>query len=156
SPARAYPLVVYLHLGYVDEHTFLGWDRVGELDRLIQSGLLPPAGGAIPDGLIDGENRFNSPHSLFLNGLHGPVEDHLLFEVLPFVASRYSIRPEREAHALLGISAGGLGAASLALRHPDRFGAVATIAAPLNLRYTTCRGDSREDFDPSSYRWKMA
>ena len=52
----------------------------------------------------------------------------------------YSIRPEREAHALLGISAGGYGAMAIALKHRDLFGAVATLAGPLNMRYDNCRG----------------
>src|SRR6185312_15065801 len=34
------------------------------------------------------------------------------------------------------------------------FGLVATIGAPLNIRYTTCNGDSHEDFDPETFRWK--
>jgi enterochelin esterase-like enzyme len=54
--------------------------------------------------------------------------------VIPFLAAHYSIRPEREAHALVGTSAGGYGAMSLAIRHRDTIGAVATLAGPLNLR----------------------
>ena len=64
----------------------------------------------------------------------------------------YSIRPERQAHALLGVSAGGFGAMAIALKHRDVFGAVATLAGPLNMRYDNCAGRYGDDFDPATYR----
>lgn len=152
--AKAYPLVLYLHTAYVDEHIFIGSDRLLELDRMMQSGEFPPTIFAAPDGTIDGRNHISSPHSLYLNGRFGRFEDYLLQELVPFLMANYSIRPEPEAHAILGVSAGGLAGASVALRYPHLFGAVATIGAPLNLRYTTCSGNSREDFNPATYRWK--
>jgi hypothetical protein len=154
SPDRAYPLVIYMHMAAVDEHEFLGSNVVNALDDMIRTGQFPPAVFAIPDGIISGENRVGEPHSLFINGRCGRFEDHVLQEVVPFVISRYSIRPEREARALFGASAGGLGAASIGLRHPDLFGAVATMAAPLNLRYTTCNNNTLENFSPATFRWK--
>ena len=54
---------------------------------------------------------------------------------------------------MLGTSAGGYGAMSLAIRHRETIGAVATLAAPLNLRYANVDGDYFEDFDPATYRW---
>jgi S-formylglutathione hydrolase FrmB len=154
TPARAYPVVLYLHMASVDEHYFLGADQVVELDGMIRSGLFPPAIVAAPDGLAEGRNRVSDPHTFFLNGRLGRFEDHLLYEVMPFLASHYSVRPEPAAHGLFGLSGGGLGAASIALRRPDVFGSVAVISAPLNLRYTTCTGDIRADFDPATFRWK--
>jgi S-formylglutathione hydrolase FrmB len=156
TPTRAYPVVLYLHSASVDEHYFLGPEQVVELDGMICSGLFPPAIVASPDGLADGRNRRADPHTFFLNGRLGRFEDHLLYEVMPFLAAHYSIRPEPAAHALLGISGGGLGAASIAMRHPDVFGVVAVVSSPLNPRYTTCTGDVRADFDPATFRWKTS
>ncbi len=153
STARAYPLVVYLHMGNVDEHTFFGSGRVVELDRLIARGEVPPVVVASPDGTYGGENRLRAEHSLFVNGLGGRFEDHVVGEVVPFVMRAYSIRPEPGAHALLGVSAGGFGALNLALKHRDLFGVVATLAAPANMRYGTVDGDYTKDFDPITYRW---
>lgn len=155
DPRRAYPLIVYLHISRVDESEFVGSTHLIELDRMIRCGAFPPAIVACPDGTISGQNALLGPHSFYLNGVNGRFEDHLLQEVIPFLASRYSIRPERQAHALLGVSGGGLGALSIALRHRDYFGAVATLAAPANLLYSTCHDDSSEDFDPATFRWKM-
>ena len=153
DPSNAYPLILYLHMGYVDEHAISGSNRIVELDRMIRRGAFPPAVVAVPDGLYEGENRIRDPHSLFVNGCGGRFEDHLMNEVLPFVKRGFSIRPEREAHAILGVSAGGFGAMALALKHRDMFGVVATLAAPLNVRYGTIDGRYREDFHPATFRW---
>ena len=68
--------------------------------------------------------------------------------------ANYTIRPERGAAALVGTSAGGYGAMSLSIRHRDFIGAVATLAGPLNLRYSNVDGDYFEHFNPATYRWK--
>jgi S-formylglutathione hydrolase FrmB len=153
-PERAYPLVVYLHMAYVDEHSLVGSRHIHEIDQMMQSGQFPAAIIAMPDGLIDGENRINGPHSLYMNGKYGRFEDHLIQEVVPFLMTQFSVRPEVEAHALVGASGGGFAAVSLAMRYPQLFGAVANIGGPLNLRYTTASGNSRENFNPATFRWK--
>jgi hypothetical protein len=154
TPARAYPLVLYFHLAFVDEHVFAGTRWIEEYDQMIRTGIARPAVVACVDGTIDGRNRINAPHSLYVNGVCGRFEDYVLLEVLPFLEHCFSIRPDRESHAIFGVSAGGFGGMSMAIRHRDRFGVVATLAAPLNLRYTTCDGDYFEDFNPATYRWK--
>jgi pimeloyl-ACP methyl ester carboxylesterase len=153
DPSCSYPLVVYLHVANVDEHYFVGSKLLPNLEELIKEGKCPPVVIACPDGSYGGSDLFCEPHSLFVNGDGGRFEDHLFQEVIPFVTSNYSIRPERGALAFLGTSAGGYGAMSLAIRHRDRVGAVATLGAPLNLRYANTSGDYFEDFDPARYRW---
>jgi S-formylglutathione hydrolase FrmB len=152
-PNTLYPLIVYLHVANVDEHYFVGSRLLSNLDELILAGKIPPVVVAAPDGSYGGSDLFCEPHSLFVNGLGGRFEDHLLQEVIPFLTSNYAIRPEREARALLGTSAGGYGAMSLAIRYRDRISAVATLAAPLNHRYSNVGGDYFEDFDPARFRW---
>ncbi len=69
-----------------------------------------------------------STHSLWVNGLGGRFEDHVVAEVAAVHADLLSIHPEREGHALLGISAGGAKAMATASSIAI-FGTVATIAA---------------------------
>ena len=152
DPSRAYPLVVFLHGADVDEHDFLDPGDLKELDRLMARGEVPPAVIAAPDGTYQGRNRLTSTHSLWVNGLGGRFEDHVVNEVVPYMMRNYSIRPEREAHGLLGISAGGFGSMGLALKHRDVFGAVATLAGPLNMRYYNEQGRYGADFNPATYR----
>lgn len=154
TPAKAYPLILYFHTAYVDEHSFVGTKWVTELDDMIVAGCIPPVVVAVIDGTIDGRNHIQSPHSFYINGCFGRFEDFVLLEILPFMRSNYSIRTEREALAILGASAGGFGAMSIAIRHRDMFGAVATMGSPLNLRYSNVDREYRENFDPATYRWK--
>ena len=74
--------------------------------------------------------------------------------MIPFLTANFSIRPEREAHAILGVSAGGYGAMSMAIEHHEFFGAVATLAGAINLRYYNADERYFENFDPVTYRWK--
>lgn len=152
NPAKAYPLIFYFHTAYVDENVFIAANLLSRLDGMMARGEFPPAVVVCPDGLIDDTRPSTGPHSLFINGVSGRFEDHVLQEVLPFVMTNFSIRPEREAHAILGLSGGGFGAMSLALRHRDLFATVATLAGPLNLRYDNCQGNYFANFDPATYR----
>jgi S-formylglutathione hydrolase FrmB len=154
DPKLAYPMVLYLHTAMVDEHTLIGRGMIEELDGMISRGEFPPAIVACPDGSYEGSNRLKDRHSLYVNGRGGRFEDHLMQEVVPFVMKTYSVRPEREAHAVFGSSAGGYGGMGLALKHRDVFGAVATLGGPLNMRYFNCEGRYRDDFNPATYRWK--
>jgi pimeloyl-ACP methyl ester carboxylesterase len=153
TPERAYPLILYLHGAFGDEHAFLDGDRITYLDQLIACGAFPPVIVACPDGNYTGRNRINAPHSFYINGCGGPFEDHIMQEVLPYLMSHFSIRPEREAHALLGLSAGGFGAMNLGIKHRDLFASVASLAGGINLRYYNCDRNYLEDFDPATFRW---
>jgi S-formylglutathione hydrolase FrmB len=152
DPSQAYPLIIFLHGADIDEHALLDPHVFKALDWMICQGEIPRVVIAAPDGTYDGENRISSTHSLWVNGRGGRFEDHVVSEVLPFMVQTFSIRPEREAHATVGISAGGFGAMSIAMKHRDLFGAVATIAAPLNVRYDTVSGRYSDDFEPATYR----
>jgi len=154
DPGRSYPLVLFFHMANVDELYFVGSKLLRVVDELILRGEFPPAIIACPDGTYGGWNRYNTKHSLYVNGCGGRFEDHILQEIVPLLMTNYSIRPEREAHAIIGASAGGYGAMSLAIDHRDFFGAVVTLAGPLNLRYSNRDGDYFGNFNPASYRWK--
>jgi hypothetical protein len=154
DPHRAYPLIIFCHMASQDEQFFLHPAMTGILDSLIVAGKIPPVVVAAPDGIFGAGGLVHKHHSLFINGRNGRFEDHLLREVVPFVVTTYSIRPEREAHALLGISGGAYGAMGIALEHREYFGAVATLAGALNLRYYNADENYFEDFDPATYRWK--
>jgi hypothetical protein len=155
DPTVAYPLVVFLHGADIDEHAFLDAKDLLWLDGMIARGEIPRAVVAAPDGIYEGRNRIISTHSLWVNGLGGRYEDHVVQEVVPYLLRNYSIRPERQAHALLGISAGGFGAMGMALKHRDVFGAVATLGGPLNMLYYNCQGRYGDDFDPATYRERV-
>ena len=154
DPSVSYPLIVFLHGADVDEHDFLDRCDLEAIDRAMERGEIPRAVIAAPDGTYGGLNRVLATHSLWVNGLGGRFEDHVVSEVVPFVMQAYSVLPGRDAHALLGVSAGGFGAMSIALKHRDVFGAVATLAGPLNMRYDTCQGRYDDNFDQAAFRMR--
>jgi S-formylglutathione hydrolase FrmB len=154
NPNCAYPLILCLHMANVDEHYFIGSNILTEVEQLIACGAFPPAIIACPDGTITGVNHIHSDHSLYVNGCNGRFEDHIMQEVIPFLTTHYAIRPEREAHALLGLSGGGYGAMNLAIKYRPFFATVAVMAAPLNMRYSDCQGGSLADFNPATFVWK--
>ncbi len=154
DPRRTYPLVLFFHMAGFDENYFTHSDLLTTLDRLILAGQCPPVIVAAPDGIFGTpEPLHRKQHSLFINSRNGRFEDHVIQEVIPLLTANFSIRPEREAHALIGISAGGYGAVSTAIGHHDYFGAVATLAGSLNLRYFNSEGYYFDNFDPATYRW---
>jgi S-formylglutathione hydrolase FrmB len=154
DPRRGYPLVMFFHMANDDERYIIRSNLLPTLESLITGGEFPPAIVACPDGVYGDARPFHREHSLFINGVHGRFEDHILQEVIPLMMANYAIRPEREAHALLGVSGGGYGAMSMAIEHHEFFGAVATLAGALNLRYYNVDERYFENFDPVTYRWK--
>lgn len=153
DPAKKYTLIMWLHGAFGDETPFPRTGAIAYLDKLIQSGCCPPVILAAPDASIGGRNKLTARHSMFINGVNGNFEDHLMQEVIPFVMTQYSVRPEREGHVLSGYSGGGLPAMALGIKYREMFSLVTVIAGPLNLRYQTCNGRYFENFSPETYRW---
>lgn len=61
-------------------------------------------------------------------------ETHLAKEVVEYVDHYYFTRPDRSGRAISGLSMGGHGALSLAIRYPDVFGAAGSMCGGLDLR----------------------
>jgi pimeloyl-ACP methyl ester carboxylesterase len=136
DPKQRYPLLVYLHGYPQDETTFLE-AMVEWFDEVIANGKLPPVVIAFPDGSIQGKASY-----------------FLMQDVWNFLFSHYSLRLEREAHVLIGISLGGGAAYRLPLVYPDRFKLIIGFLPTLNLRWVDCHGSYRAPFDPCCWGWR--
>jgi S-formylglutathione hydrolase FrmB len=66
----------------------------------------------------------------------------------------YPLRPEREAHAIGGISMGGGAAFNKAFKYRERFATVFGIFPPLNVRWLDCHGNYHVPFDPECWGWR--
>src|SRR5205085_1807131 len=66
----------------------------------------------------------------------------------------YSVRPEPEAHVLLGVSMGGRAAFADVIKYRDRFRVAVGVFPPLNLRWLSCRGRYMDNFDPCCWGWR--
>src|SRR5580704_17919328 len=138
DPCRQYPLITWLQ-GYADSDQYIVLRLIKHFDRAIACGTLPPVIIACPSGNIPGRVA----GSLFLNTRAGNDEDLIVQDVMPFMTAHYPIRPEREAHVLMGLSSGGWAAYTLAIRHRDCYGVVAGILPLLNVRWLDCHGNYR-------------
>jgi S-formylglutathione hydrolase FrmB len=154
DPCKQYPFILWLHGFAQDEHSFL-MDGVVPLDKAIRDGRLPPAIVAAPDGSLRGVTGLLSAGSFWINTpCGGPYEDYLMQDVWDFVMTHYSIRPEPEAHAVVGVSMGGGGAFHTAIKHPDRFKTAVGFIPPLNNRWEDCHGHYMANFDPNCWGWR--
>lgn len=153
DPCKKYPLIVYLHGFNEDECGFVK-EVIRPLDRAMASGKLPPAIIAAPDGSPHGLDCLATFGTFFLNSKLGAYEDYLVEDVYGFVMKHYPIRPEAEAHVLMGVSMGGGTAFHHAIRYQDRFKVCVGLFPPLNLRWVSCRGRYLDDFDPCCWGWR--
>jgi S-formylglutathione hydrolase FrmB len=75
-------------------------------------------------------------------------------DVWNFMFCNFPLRPEREAHAIMGASMGGFGAYNLAFKYRERFNIAIGIFPPLNLRWVDCHDKYRTKFDPCCWGWR--
>src|SRR6185436_4015456 len=131
APDRRYPVIYWLS-GYAGtgEQMFSGtpWQPgLGDrLDRLAASGAMGEAIVVAPDCFTrwGGAQYLDSPAI-------GNYETHVVREVVPAIDARFRTLATRDTRAIGGKSSGGFGALALAMRHPDRFAAVASHAGDM-------------------------
>ena len=152
DPKVAYPLVMFFHGIAHDERGLL--DVIEYFDKAIVCGQLPPCIIACPDGSVAGRPSMVNAGSFYINSKAGRFEDYVMQDIWGFLHRTFNIRPEREAHALVGGSMGGFGAFNLGIKYREQVSIVAGIFPPLNLRYVDCHGRYFSDFNPSCYGWR--
>ena len=86
------------------------------LDRLIEEGKCPEAILVLADGFTayGGSQYLNSTAT-------GRYEDFLVYELVGYVDDKHATVRHPEGRAVLGVSSGGFGALTLAMRHPETF-----------------------------------
>ena len=153
DPAKKYPLSIFLHGAGQDEQFFLR-SIAKEFDRAIVCGDLPPFILAAPDGSIMGRPSFSRSASFWANTDAGRYEDYLMHDVWDFVMANFSIHPERDAHALIGVSMGGAAAFTNAIKHKHRIKTAVGFMPALNLRFVDCNSHYEAPFDPDCWGYR--
>lgn len=124
---RAYPVFYLLH-GMGGEHT--NWARYGDAqmtaDSLIAASALPPVILVMPDGknssYVDSDPTTG----------YGAMETALVQDLIPHIDATYRTIPTRRARMIGGLSMGGYGAIHTAFKHPELFGAAATLSGGIS------------------------
>ncbi len=117
--ARAsYPTLYLLH-GLSDDHS--AWLRQTSIERYVRETQLAVVMPAV--------NR-----SFYTDMAHGLRYFTFISEELPAIArSLFPLSNRREENFVAGLSMGGYGALKLALRHPDRFSAAASLSGAVDV-----------------------
>ena len=126
SSRKRYPVLYLLH-GYSDDAT--AWPSVGLanviLDNLIARAqakpmiVVMPLGYGTLDIVKGGWSRVRDPGLWQRN--NDQFRETLLNEVMPQAEKAYKISPDRGAHAIAGLSMGGMQSLTIGLNHLDRF-----------------------------------
>jgi enterochelin esterase-like enzyme len=130
---RTYPVLYLLH-GLDGVNT--DWLRLGEakriLDRAISRRRIPPLVVAMPDARRDpARPGGEQTATYYMNDADGSFRyaDMLMSEFLPHVESRHQVGGAGDRRGIGGLSMGGFGALSFALRAPGVFGASFALSA---------------------------
>jgi S-formylglutathione hydrolase FrmB len=130
---RLYPVIYFLHGGAANHTTYT--DFPGRLNFLINNGFIEPTIGVMPDGsgcgpwggIYTGCNWVNS-----VTG--GNYEDYVVQDVVTYMEANYKVLADRSARAIMGHSMGGFGSMHIALKYPEMFAGVASMAGYLNFQ----------------------
>lgn len=135
--SHTYPVVYLLH---GNPGSYKDWVNLGApqiLNDGIQGQHLSPAILVMPDG-----NGTSSASSQWANSIDGrdPVESSVL-ELVAQVDHDYRTVPDSHSRFVAGLSEGGFGAANLAARHPDVFGAAISLSGYFSAQGAVFGGD---------------
>ena len=149
QPTRRYPVAFYLHGAWGAEDD---WITLGRIDRTMDSLVargLPEMIVVLPDG-DDGWyttwNALNNTAACRSDTVRREAaatycvpwpkyDDYIARELVIHVDSSYRTLARRDHRGIGGLSMGGYGAISLALRYPDVFAAAASHSGVLSPRY---------------------
>lgn len=149
SPAKRYPLLVYLHGLTGNERN---WVDQGKLDRTLDSLFAagqPEAIVVMPDGDDSWYTTWNQlPDAAACRNdttRREPAatycvpwphyDDYIARDLVAFVDQRYRTLATRASRGIAGLSMGGFGAVSLALLYPNVFAAAASHSGVVSPRY---------------------
>lgn len=121
---RSYPVLYLLHGGGDDQ---TGWVQFGEVlhitDKAIKEGKATAMVIVMPDANTVKRGYNNDPKG------NWQYEDFFFEEFMPFIENNYRIKTEKRYTAISGLSMGGGGTFTYALRHPELFVAACPMSA---------------------------
>ncbi|MDD5544537.1 MAG: alpha/beta hydrolase family protein [Acidobacteriia bacterium] len=118
---RRYPVVFFLHGQFGNEND---WERYS-INELFEK---MTGDHEITDMIVV---MPNGRSSFFINSSDGTskYEDFIVKELVPQIDKDYRTLARREDRGIMGVSMGGFGALTLAMKHPDVFSVVAAHSA---------------------------
>jgi enterochelin esterase-like enzyme len=124
---QEFPVLYLLHGAGGDETR---WVDVGLIDRLMDNWIADGKVGEMVVAVTANRLSGGAPSAAAPAG-PSVLERYFLEEVMPFVEGRYRVSKARTKTAVAGFSMGGSQTLQLALKHPDRFGALASLSGAI-------------------------
>jgi len=131
-----YPVLYLLHGygGYYDY--YMGLFQLKEiLDEMISSGEIIPMVVVTPDCSNDFGGSFYTNSPEFAPGVGisfaGDFEDFIVNDLFEYIRLNFNADTTAAKRGISGHSMGGYGAMKLAMNHPELFGSVSSMSAPL-------------------------
>ena len=130
KPQKKFRTLYLLH-GRTDDHT--AWQRLTSIERYVEGLNLAVVMPAV--------------HlSFYTDMAHGGKYWQFISEEVPVVArDMFPLSSDRKDNFVAGLSMGGYGAFKLALTHPERFAAAASLSGGLDVRDTVRLDNPRND-----------
>lgn len=125
---------LYLLHGHSDDHTaWMRWSSIEKYAEGLNLAVVMPAVHL----------------SFYTDMLHGGKYWQFISEEIPaFVRNTFSLSSARKDNFVAGLSMGGYGAFKLALTHPDRFAAAASLSGAVDIREVV-----KAHNDPANRAW---
>lgn len=132
QPDRPTYRSLYLLHGHSDDHT--AWQRWTSIERYVENLNMAVI---MPDAHV----------SFYTDMVHGGRYWTFLAEEVPALVRRiFPLSPARADNFVAGLSMGGYGAFKLALAHPDRFAAAASLSGALEISAVVAEdGEDRDE-----------
>jgi putative tributyrin esterase len=126
---------LYLLHGHSDDHTaWLRWSSIEKYVEGLNLAVVMPAVNL----------------SFYTDMVYGGNYWQFISEEVPAVVrNTFSLSPKREDNFVAGLSMGGYGAFKLALTHPDRYAAAASLSGALDI----CEVVKEHKADPANKAW---
>lgn len=144
STDREYPVVYLLHGMYGSESDWLlKGNAEATLNRMMQAGELGECIVVFPNDGGYGQGTF---YIDWYDGT-GNFEQYIVDDLVPFIDETFRTIKDKQYRYVGGLSMGGFGAFSLALRNPGVFGAAASLSGALgSLRLMPYPNFARSEF----------
>jgi enterochelin esterase family protein len=127
------PVVYLLHGRDSSAAEWLRLGQVGEtLDRLVAARRVPPLMVVLPD----------AGNGWYVDGPAMAAETAIVRDLAAHVERNFDVRRDREGRAIAGNSMGGFGAVRIALAHPERYVAAASMSGAF---WTRIKPDTQID-----------
>ena len=131
SSTKNYPVLYLLHGAWDD---FEGWVKNGNAkkiaDQIIAEGFASPMIIVMPEGSGQGKEH-EWKNQGYYNRPDWSYEDFFFKEFIPYLEENYRMIGTKQSRAIAGLSMGGGGSASYALRYPDMFGSACSLSGAL-------------------------